>query len=1390
MGEEFTIRAKVTLNTKDIQKQLDGITVPKVDAHVDSNIDDISLSFQSANYIFTRTVELIKEMAEEVFELDGALTEFQKVSDLTGIQLDKYVNKLNDAGKIVGRTASEMVDAATMFRKNSFTDEDSARLATVAATYQNVSDTAITAGDSASFIISQMKAFNIEAENAESIIDKVNEVANNYAVGTNDLSKALEVAGAGLSTYNNTFEETIALVTSGTEIMVGRSQQVARGLNTIASRLVKNQDLLAKYGITTTDANGELLSTFDILTQLHTAWQDMSSAEQVALGVELAGVNQYKVLAAVMTNFDTALNANVTAQKAAGSAAEENARYMEHLEARVNLLKAEFQDFANSVLSSDFIKALLDIANGLLKLANTDLGRVISQVLLFSTTMWSFSKLVNIAGWLQSIGAEFANFASLVKTGSIAIEGAGGAITTVTGGLAAFKATAFPVIAILTSLIILFKKLYDVWKEDNPTLEESQKLLKSYNEQLENNQKRLDEISQMSWQDKSPDIYAEVTALEKENKELRENIELQEKRTKKAAIRESQDFYGLNVGAYSYALIGRGKETVAGSFTQLTTPETYEEAIAEVARMEKKTVDEVKQLIKDGFIEIQSNAENLLTYNYSYFKRQEKDYEEVLLEGTAYSKQQLKELTGYTLEELEELEKAGKAVVNKTENVVYMQGDQLNQFLSNQMQDWFVSLASSGELVGEQAENYNNYIETIYGLVSTYKQLQASGVELTDTQTELLRVFGRFSAVENVYHNNLQYTKSSIEDVIETYKVWQENADEIANKQKLITSVLSDFNKYGQLSSSTINSLNELYPDLLEHLYDANGALTAEAKAALQSAQSFVKLVAEQTILNNSTLDVSGKIQELTKLAIAAGVSADAVAGLRSNLYSLGSGYTAPEYDVYAMMDAYQANKPGASRAEAAQWVNQQIAEQTYQGTKEALTQSYLNSILKALDTTVVPPSGGGGGSTTLTPQEKELQQRKSALDLAKQQLAYLEASGATEEERIAKMQEIQGLLHAVASYMRQINGLAEDGSEDTADIVSLSTEWWSYASDIKELYDQIDENLKNAEKKVSDITDDYQNAVGYLASAVETYADEQIAALQEQIDKLDEANEELEQQILLEEKLDALARARQTKVLVYKDGAFQYVEDIDAVSEAASDLAEFERQQELEAQKANIQAQINELERLKNIWASLPNAYNDEQNKLLVYQQLGIDLQNANFEEMLRNAEAFVNTYKNIMAGMAQAGGASIIDAMRVNSAEWATADAERKIELANTNYALGTAMGWSRDEASGIWYTDASHTVRAYANGTANAIGGMSLVGEQGAELRILNTGDGVLPSNITKNLWKWGQTTPSSLASNFGKMNVSIGSINLPNVKDGESFVNYLRNNFFGDIMQFAH
>lgn len=215
----WKIKVGVEIDTSDIQSQLN---------RQDWNVDlggstrgikgltaagqQMNLTYQAAHEIFSKSVGAISSMVKQVKEMDSAITEFKKVSDLSGKSLEDYVQGLADAGSTVARTGSEMVRAAGQFRKSGFTDREAAQLAVIAAQYQNVADTIVSSEEAAASIVSQIRAYGESAEFATHVIDAYNEVANNFSIGTNDISKAMEVASAGMATYGNSFEQTIGLV--------------------------------------------------------------------------------------------------------------------------------------------------------------------------------------------------------------------------------------------------------------------------------------------------------------------------------------------------------------------------------------------------------------------------------------------------------------------------------------------------------------------------------------------------------------------------------------------------------------------------------------------------------------------------------------------------------------------------------------------------------------------------------------------------------------------------------------------------------------------------------------------------------------------------------------------------------------------------------------------------------------------------------------------------------------------------------------------------------------------------------------------------------------------------------------------------------------------------
>jgi len=123
--------------------------------------------------LFTKGVY---EAVQVVKDLDSAMVDFKKVSDLSGDELSDYADKLGELGESVYRSKTEMLEAATIFKQGGYDENQAALLARTANLFENIADTEVSAAESAKMIISQLKAFNLTAEDSEGVVDVINEV--------------------------------------------------------------------------------------------------------------------------------------------------------------------------------------------------------------------------------------------------------------------------------------------------------------------------------------------------------------------------------------------------------------------------------------------------------------------------------------------------------------------------------------------------------------------------------------------------------------------------------------------------------------------------------------------------------------------------------------------------------------------------------------------------------------------------------------------------------------------------------------------------------------------------------------------------------------------------------------------------------------------------------------------------------------------------------------------------------------------------------------------------------------------------------------------------------------------------------------------------------------
>lgn len=99
------LKSKLKVDLQGADRAADGLRDVSDSANkANESVNDLNLTFNVANEIFNKSIDTIKSFVEQVYTLNDAMTEFKKVSDLRGSELDDYVDKLAESGRIVART--------------------------------------------------------------------------------------------------------------------------------------------------------------------------------------------------------------------------------------------------------------------------------------------------------------------------------------------------------------------------------------------------------------------------------------------------------------------------------------------------------------------------------------------------------------------------------------------------------------------------------------------------------------------------------------------------------------------------------------------------------------------------------------------------------------------------------------------------------------------------------------------------------------------------------------------------------------------------------------------------------------------------------------------------------------------------------------------------------------------------------------------------------------------------------------------------------------------------------------------------------------------------------------------------------------------------------------
>lgn len=443
------------------------------------------------------SIQAIRKMVTASIELDTAMTELKKVTDESDATYNKFLDNASTRATKLGASLSDVVTATADFARLGYNIEDAEKLSDAATIYKNVGDGIEDISQASESIIATMQAFGISANDAMSIVDKFNEVGNNYAISSEGVGEALLRSAAAMAAANNTLDETIALATAANTI-VQNPESVGTTLKTVSMYLRAAKTEAEEAGESTdgmassvSELRDEILaltgnkvdiqldddtfkSTYQILKELSEIWDELTDVSQANILEMVGGKRNANVVAALLENFDIAESALATSADSAGSALAENEKYLDSVQGKIDIMQASFQALSANFMSGDLLKFFIEAATGALNLAN-GIAEVVDSLGGLKTVLTAVSgivlamKLDSFKSMFLKIGSSITGFAGKMKELPSALriaksegEGLSAALDLV--GISA--STAQIAIGAITAAITIAIAAYSHWRQN------------------------------------------------------------------------------------------------------------------------------------------------------------------------------------------------------------------------------------------------------------------------------------------------------------------------------------------------------------------------------------------------------------------------------------------------------------------------------------------------------------------------------------------------------------------------------------------------------------------------------------------------------------------------------------------------------------------------------------------------------------------------------------------------------------------------------------------------------------------------------------------------------------------------------------------------------------
>jgi TP901 family phage tail tape measure protein len=335
---------------------------------------------------------MIRQLWRDIKDLNDALVQVQIVTGRTGASLRNYVEDAYSAAERSKDKVTNILEESTAYGRLGYDSDLSMQLAELTSMYGKIGN--VETQEATDAITALMKAFNLEnADQIEDALDKMIYVGNNFPISAAGLGESLNNAASALASSGNTLEQSLAMLMVANETvqnpsksstamrtMTARIRNSKAELEELGEEMEEKWNTVSKYreqllgvsGVDILDATGkEFKSTADILGELASVWQNLSSVERATVTTMVAGTRNQDIFASLMANWGDYEKAMAGMGDAGGLMQEKFSAVEQSLSGSLSGLSNAFSKFSNTLINSGDISVLVKGLTGLLNVLSS-----------------------------------------------------------------------------------------------------------------------------------------------------------------------------------------------------------------------------------------------------------------------------------------------------------------------------------------------------------------------------------------------------------------------------------------------------------------------------------------------------------------------------------------------------------------------------------------------------------------------------------------------------------------------------------------------------------------------------------------------------------------------------------------------------------------------------------------------------------------------------------------------------------------------------------------------------------------------------------------------------------------------------------------------------------